>query len=201
MTDHGPGPGGIRRSSSIFRQAAPQWLALAPLCSGGPPPRQPCRVQGGAAGFRRYLPRVALTSLLAPAGLSPPFACWAFPLEETPQEAAGSFTSRDLKVEQLDPAGRIVPQGSWSWQAVVPIIAWISKSLVRIWLETGSNFPADAVRPPRSTRARLWHNLAQELPRALSITGRSRTRAAPGGSQIDGQEDQSIMGPPPEGGF
>ena len=99
---------------------------------------------GGAAGFRRYLPRVALSSCLVPAGLSPPFACWAFSLEETPQEAAGSFTGRDLKAEQLDRAGRIVPQGSWSWQAVVLIIADAGQDSVRIWLETGSNFPPDA---------------------------------------------------------
>jgi hypothetical protein len=69
-------------------------------------------------------------SLSAPTGLSPPFRLLGISLEETPQEAAGSFMGRDLKAEQLDPAGRIVPQGSWSWQAVVPIIAWLGKNLV-----------------------------------------------------------------------
>ena len=133
----------------------------------------------GAAGFRRYLPRVALMSLLTPSGLSPPFAYWAFSLEETPQEAAGSFTGRDLKAEQLDRSRRIVPQGSWSWQAVALIIADVGQDSVRIWLETGSNFPPrDAQHPRRSE----WRP----------------TRAASGEPQVDGQKDQSIMGPPPE---
>ena len=163
MTDHGPGPGGIRRSSSIFRQAALEWLALAPLCSGGPPPRQPCRVQGGAAGFRRYLPRVALTSLLAPAGLSPPFACWALSLEETPQEAAGSFMGRDPKAEQLDPARRIVPQGSWSWQDVPHHSRFGLKfgwSLVRISFEFPSDGSGSRLGPGNATtqcRSSLGH--------------------------------------------
>jgi len=124
--DHGPGPGGIRRSGSIFRQASPDWPALAPPRSGEPPPRQPCRVHGG--GKVQALSSPSRSTILILSGLSPPLPVGHFLRKKPRRRLQGS--SRDAICTLSNLIRHIVPQGPWLWQALISILAWLGKSPV-----------------------------------------------------------------------
>ena len=120
-TDHGLGPGGIRRSNSIFRQTSPCWLALAPPCSGEPPPRQPCRVRGGGKVQALSSPSCCCIILDFRRSITSPHLPDVL-LDGNPRSLLrGSGRAATQKLSNL--IGPIVPQGPWTWQALAPSIA------------------------------------------------------------------------------